>query len=60
VLRVSQDEIAPPPPTVAGLGREYLTGLVRREKRLLIMLDIDNLLDSEGVAAAEKIAVGSA
>jgi purine-binding chemotaxis protein CheW len=59
VLRVSQDEIAPPPTTVAGLGREYLTGLVRRENRLLIMLDIDNLLDAEGIAATETLAVGS-
>jgi purine-binding chemotaxis protein CheW len=60
VLRISQDEISPPPPTVTGLGREYLTGLVRRENRLLIMLDIDNLLDSEGNAATEKLAVGPA
>lgn len=29
VLRVTQDQIAPPPPTVAGLGREYLNGLVK-------------------------------
>ena len=29
VLRVKRDQIAPPPPTVAGLGREYLTGLVK-------------------------------
>jgi purine-binding chemotaxis protein CheW len=56
VLRVSQDEISPPPPTVAGLGREYLTGLVQRDSRLLIVLDIDNLLDAEGEVIAEKLA----
>jgi purine-binding chemotaxis protein CheW len=44
VLRIKRDEIAPPPPTVAGLGREYLTGLVRLEKQLLILLDIDKIL----------------
>jgi purine-binding chemotaxis protein CheW len=59
VLRVSQDEIAPPPPAVAGLGREYLTGLIRRENRLLIVLDIDNLLDSEGDAVTEKMVIES-
>jgi purine-binding chemotaxis protein CheW len=60
VLRVSQDEIAPPPPTVAGLGREYLTGLVKLEGRLLILLDIDKLLDEEGAGIAERIASGAA
>ena len=47
VLRVKQDQIAPPPPTVAGLGREYLTGLVKLEKQLLILLDIDKMLGAE-------------
>ncbi len=47
VLRVTQNQIAPPPPTVAGLGQEYLTGLVKMEERLLIMLDIDQLLNEE-------------
>jgi purine-binding chemotaxis protein CheW len=44
VLRINKDQIAPPPPTVAGLGREYLTGLVKLDKRLLILLDIDKIL----------------
>jgi len=47
VLRVAQDQIAPPPPTVAGLGREYLTGLVKLDERLLILLDIDKILGQE-------------
>jgi purine-binding chemotaxis protein CheW len=47
VLRITQEQIAPPPPTVAGPGREYLTGLVKLEKRLLILLDIDRLLAQE-------------
>lgn len=56
VLRVSQDQIAPPPPTVAGLGREYLTGLVKFEKRLLIMLDIDRILSEDEADEAAAIA----
>lgn len=44
VLRIKQDQVAPPPPTVAGLGREYLTGLVRLDTQLLILLDIDKTL----------------
>jgi purine-binding chemotaxis protein CheW len=47
VLRVKQDQIAPPPPTITGEGRDYLTGLVKLEKQLLILLDIDKTLGGE-------------
>ena len=56
VLRVSQKQIAPPPPTVAGLRREYLTGLVKLDKRLLILLDIDKILGEDATEAVEEIA----
>jgi purine-binding chemotaxis protein CheW len=49
VLRISQDQIAPPPPTVAGLGRDYLIGLAKLENRLLILLDIDKFLSEENI-----------
>ncbi|MHB1033385.1 MAG: chemotaxis protein CheW [Pirellulales bacterium] len=52
VLRISKEQIASPPPTVAGLGREYLTGLVKLENRLLILLDIDKILDHNDVNLA--------
>ncbi len=58
VLRIAKEQIAPPPPTVAGLGREYLTGLVKLENRLLILLDIDKILGSEEAAAVESLTVG--
>ncbi len=60
VLRVSPDRIAPPPPTVAGLGREYLTGLAKLEDRLLILLDIDKILvetSEETLDAATSVVV---
>lgn len=44
VLRISKDQIAPPPPTVCSLGRDYLTGLAKLDKRLLILLDVDQIL----------------
>ena len=47
VLRVKHEQIAPPPPTVAGMERDYLTGLVRLDKELLILLDIDKILGRE-------------
>ena len=52
VLRVSEEQISAPPPTVAGLGREYLTGLVKLDKRLLILLDIEKIL---GKAEADQV-----
>jgi len=50
VLRASHDQIAPPPPTVVGQGRDYLTGLIKLEKRLLILLDIDHILNGDEAA----------
>lgn len=52
VLRVSHEQIAPPPATVSGLGRDYLTGLVKLENRLLILLNIDRLFSEEEVSSA--------
>jgi purine-binding chemotaxis protein CheW len=57
VLRISRDQIAPPPPTVAGLGHEYLTGLAKLDKRLLILLDIDKILGAEEAELAEPALV---
>ena len=54
VLRISPDQIAPPPPTVVGLGQEYLTGLAKLDDRLLILLDIDKILIPENPADAQE------
>ena len=54
VLRISQDQIAPPPPTVSGLGHEYLTGLVKLDDRLLILLDVDKIFGREETAAIDS------
>ena len=53
VLRVTQEQIVPPPPTVTGLGHEYLTGLVKLDNRLLILLNIDRILGDEETAAVD-------
>jgi purine-binding chemotaxis protein CheW len=53
VLRISTDQIAPPPPTVVSLGTEYLTGLVKLEKQLLILLDIDKVLGEKEQASLQ-------
>ena len=58
VLRITHDQIAPPPPTVAGLGREYLTGLIKLEDRLLILLNIDKIFSREDAAMLEEAMSG--
>ena len=52
VLRISRDQIAPPPPTVSCQGRDYLTGLAKLEKRLLILLDVERILTEPALTAA--------
>ncbi len=59
VLRVSRDQIAPPPQAVQGTtGDDYLTGLAKVNDRLLILLDIEKIMfDQEqeaGVLATES------
>jgi len=56
VLRVAGDQISPAPHTVASLGNEYMTGLVRLEEQLLILLDVDKLFGEEETAAVNRIA----
>jgi purine-binding chemotaxis protein CheW len=58
VLRVKHDQIAPPPPTVAGLGRDYLSGLVKLDDRLLILLDIDKIFGEEEMTAIKSSVAG--
>ena len=58
VLRVSQDQISPAPPTVASLGNQYMTGLVRLEDQLLILLDVDRLFGEEATAAMDAALAG--
>jgi len=53
VLRVSKDQVSPAPPTVASLGNQYMTGLVRLENQLLILLDVDQLFGDEESAALD-------
>ncbi len=50
------DQISEAPPTVASLGNEYMTGLVRLEEHLLILLDVDRLFGKEGLAEMDVVA----
>ena len=56
VLRVKHDQIAPPPTTVNGLGRDYLSGLVKLDERLLILLEIDKIFGEEEMSEIDNSA----
>ncbi len=59
VLRVSGEQISEAPPTVARLGNEYMTGLVRLEEHLLILLDVEKLFGDEETKAVDGATIGS-
>ena len=51
VLRIPTSTVEPPPPVVAGLESEYISGVGKLEDKLLILLDLDKLLSKEDVDA---------
>ncbi len=59
VLKISRDSISPPPPTVAGLGKDYIIGLALLEQSMLILLDISKVLRADSGVACEAATVES-
>ena len=55
VMQIAAGEVNPPPPIVKGLAAEYITGLVGREARTVIVLNTGKLL-----ASKEKLALATA
>ncbi len=51
VLRIPAGTVEPPPPVVAGVESEYISGVGKLQDRLLILLDLDKLLSSEDMEA---------
>lgn len=46
VLRIPSGTVEPPPPLVAGIDSEYISGVGKLKDRLLIMIDLNRLLSS--------------
>jgi purine-binding chemotaxis protein CheW len=44
-MRIPEENIQPAPETVTSNGANYIAGFARQDGRLLILLDIDELLD---------------
>ncbi len=47
VLRIPVSTVEPPPPVVAGLESDYISGVGKLADRLLILLDLDKLLSTD-------------
>ena len=48
VLRVPLDTVEPPSPVITGADMEYLEGVAKMDKRLVILLNLDRVLANGG------------
>lgn len=61
VISLADDQIRPPPDMSAGaLDTRFVTGLGSVDERLLILVDIEALMGSEGLALADDLATDDA
>jgi len=44
IIRISREDIEPPPPIVAGIEAAYIEGVGKIDKRLIILLNIEKIL----------------
>ncbi|XJZ28519.1 chemotaxis protein CheW [Bacillota bacterium Lsc_1132] len=47
VLDISSDSIEPPPEIIGGKEADYINGVVKIERRLLILLDLEKVMNEE-------------
>ncbi|MEW6418445.1 MAG: chemotaxis protein CheW [Nitrospirota bacterium] len=47
IISLSNEEVISPPSIFKGLKRKYLTGIGKKDDRIIILLNIDSLLTSE-------------
>lgn len=51
VLRIAPEQIEPPPTGSAGIGPEYIRGIIKRNDKLIIMLRIEEILSTISLSA---------
>jgi len=44
---LSQDQIQPPPKIGGGVSAEFITGLVAQDDKMIVLMDIDELMNSD-------------
>ena len=55
VLRIPANTVEPPPPVVAGLESEYISGVGKLQDRLLILLDLNRLLSKDEAKVLQSV-----
>jgi purine-binding chemotaxis protein CheW len=59
VATPTSDQLAPPPPLFRGLAAEFLRGVVRRNDRLIVFLEVTKLLTTDERLVLEQAADGA-
>ncbi|MCB4791173.1 MAG: chemotaxis protein CheW [Elusimicrobia bacterium] len=55
VINLPEDKIDPMPPTISSIDAEYLSGVGKMEKRLIILLNVEKLLSEIEKVAIEQL-----
>lgn len=58
VLRLSSENIEPPPSVIQNISAEYLVGIGKINERLLLLLDVDRIFSAQERAQLEDLAAG--
>jgi len=56
VLRLQADELEPPPVALGGIAQEYITGVGKLDRGLVILMDVGRLLAREEFAELSSLA----
>lgn len=54
ILTVQPNEIKPPPELDSGAGRDFITGLISREERMVVLLEVEHLFDPQHLKPADQ------
>ena len=55
VIRLSQDDVVPPPSLVGGLSEKYLNGVGKFGEKLIVLLNIDRILSMEEFDELDRV-----
>jgi purine-binding chemotaxis protein CheW len=58
VIDLEADSIEPPPEVVGGVDAEYIQGVAKVEKRLLVLLNLTKVLNPEKLSAFQSLESG--
>lgn len=59
VTSPTADQLSPPPPLFRGLSAEFLRGIVRRNDRLIVFLEVTRLLTTDERVVLERATEGA-